>query len=327
MNSLLARFAENTYWLARYMERAENLARILDVTKTFVRDRTGSQDWMAVVEINANEERFFEHHDSATARDIINFYVASLDNSTSIASSVRSARENARSLRHLISTEMWGHLNTFHNTLKNLRRSDLTVANLSNLCERIKRSCQAHAGITDGTLYRDQVWCFYRLGKYLERADQMSRFIDIKYQHLQSTEAEWGSPSDASQWSAVLRSVAGYQAFRRTHPRGMRGEDVLEFLLHERNFSRSLAFCIGHVHESLGGLKRRFKLRLDEEADKEAQDILMVLKSRSAVDLVQEGPHAFADDFQKRLMRLNDRLGYSYFGWQEEISAVPSGIH
>lgn len=314
MNSLLARFAENLFWLARYMERAENLARLLDVTKTFVRDSTGGQDWLAVLEINADEKRFQELYETVTARNIINFYVADKENVTSIISSVRAARENARSLRHLISTEMWTHLNVFYNALSRLGRSDLTVTNLSNLCDRIKLGCQAHAGITDGTLYRDQVWCFYRIGKYLERADQMSRFIDIKYQHLQMTEADFGSPTDASQWGAVLRSVAGYQAFRRTHPRGMKADDVLRFLLHEENFSRSLAFCVGQVELSVRELQRRFKLRQNEDIDKETHDLVLSLGKRAASDLLKQGPHAFADDFQKRLMRLNDRIGEIYFG-------------
>jgi len=314
LNSLLARFAENLFWLARYMERAENLARLLDVTKTFVRDGTGGQDWLAVLEINSDEERFFQNYESVTARNIISFYVADKENVTSITSSVRAARENARSLRHLISTEMWAHLNGFYNALSGLRRADLTMANLSNLCERIKLGCQAHAGIIDGTLYRDQVWCFYRIGKYLERADQMSRFIDIKYQHLQLTETEFGSPIDASQWSAVLRSVAGYQAFRRTHPRGMKADDVLRFLLHEENFSRSLAFCVTQVDMSISELHRRFKLRLDEHVDKETHDLIHSLGALSAVDLLEQGPHAFADDFQRRLMLLNDRIGQTYFG-------------
>jgi len=312
---LLARFAENTFWLARYMERAENLARILDVTKTFVRDRTGGQDWLAVVEINADETPFFERYETASARHIINFYIADRDNPTSIISSVRAARENARSLRHLISTEMWSHLNRFYNALNRLSRSDLTVANLSNLCERIKLGCQAHVGITEGTLYRDQVWCFYHIGKYLERADQISRFIDTKYQHLKRVEASEDSPVDAGQWSAVLRSVAGYQAFRRTHPRGMRGEDVLRFLLHDPDFSRSIVFCMTQIHQSLRDLKQRFKLRQDPDADKEAKDILDSLRDRTLVGQVLDAPHAFADDFQRRLIGLSDRLGHSYFGW------------
>lgn len=315
MNSLLARFAENVFWLARYTERAENLARILDVTKTFVRDGSGAQDWIAVVEINADEGRFFESYDSATARNIINFYVADPQNFTSIFSSIRAARENARSLRHLISTEMWVHLNTFYNALAGLKRSDLAVSNLSNLCEWIKLGCQAQAGITAGTLYRDQVFSFYRLGKHMERADQMSRFIDIKYQHLQKSEAERGSPTDASQWSAVLRSVAGYQAFRRTHPRGMQADKVLSFLLHDKYFSRSLAFCIGQMDDALKDMRRRYKLGPRKELEQETQDLLRSLKGRSAVELVEQGPHAFADDFQQRLMSLNDLLGEEYFGW------------
>jgi uncharacterized alpha-E superfamily protein len=111
--SLLARFAENNFWLARYMERVENLARILDVNETFAQDGRGPEDWLPIVHLHDDTARFFASHDAASAEAVIQFYVLERDNPTSIIAAVRMARENARSLRHLISTEMWRHLNVF----------------------------------------------------------------------------------------------------------------------------------------------------------------------------------------------------------------------
>jgi uncharacterized alpha-E superfamily protein len=205
LSNLLARYAECIFWVARYMERAENLARILDVHETFVRDVAGRRDYSAIIRINADEERFGGRPEKAKAEEIIRFYVLDAQNPTSIISAVRWARENARVLRPLISTEMWSQLNVFHNRLLALEPRDATRTNVTRLCGWIKESCQTHAGIVDGTFYRDQGWSFYHLGKAIERADQTTRLLDIKYHGLALAQADEGSAQDLGQWYALLR--------------------------------------------------------------------------------------------------------------------------
>ena len=192
MPSLLARFAESNFWLARYMERAENLARILDVNETFAQDGRGPEDWLPIVQLHGDDARFFARHDAATAEAVIRFYVLERDNPTSIIAAVRMARENARALRHLISTEMWRDLNVFYNRLAALGPDDLAPSQLSALCATIKEECQLHTGIMEGTYYRDQGWYFYQIGKYLERADQTTRLLDINYHRLLPSPADAG---------------------------------------------------------------------------------------------------------------------------------------
>ena len=147
---LLARYADCIFWLARYVERAENLARILDVNETFSRDSRGGQNWRSVLQLNADEERFFAAHETASGHNVVDFYVIDSDNPTSIVSTIRYARENARTLRPLISTEMWVQLNVFYNRLAALRAADLAPGNLATLFASIKEACQTHAGITEG---------------------------------------------------------------------------------------------------------------------------------------------------------------------------------
>ena len=224
--------------MARYMERAENLARILDVNETFARDSRGAQDWLPMVQLNADESRFFSVHGEANASTVTHFYVLDRTNPTSIVSAVHMARENARSLRHLISTEMWRHLNVFYELLGDVAREDLALSELSRLCATIKENCQTHTGITEGTFHRDEVWHFYQLGKTVERADQTTRLLDIKYHRLLPSSEDVGSPVDLSQWNSLLRSAAGYHAFRRVHPRGMRPANVAGFLLFNTEFPR-----------------------------------------------------------------------------------------
>ena len=153
---LLSRYADCIFWLARYVERAENLARILDVNETFSRDDRGGQNWLSIVQLNSDEERFFATHREATARAVVKFYVIDSGNPTSIVSAIRYARENARTLRPLISTEMWVQLNVFHNRLTALGEADLTPGKLASLFGSIKEACQTHTGITEGTFFRDQ---------------------------------------------------------------------------------------------------------------------------------------------------------------------------
>src|SRR5205807_9694587 len=155
-NPLLARYAECIFWLARFVERAENLARILEVNETYGRDRSGVQDWLSIVELNGDEAAFSARRARATAENVIRFYLTDADNSTSILAAIGNARENARTLRPLVSTEMWVALNVFHNRLKAVDPREFAPGNLSRLLTEIKEACQKFSGITEGTFYRDQ---------------------------------------------------------------------------------------------------------------------------------------------------------------------------
>ena len=166
------------------------------------------------------------------------------ENPTSIVSAVSNARENARTLRPLISTEMWVQLNVFYNRLAAIGPEDLAPGRLAPLFAGIKEACQTHTGITEGTFFRDQGWYFYQLGRYLERADQTTRLLDIKYHLLLPQASDVGSPIDVSQWNALLRSAAGYHAYRRLHAASTTPARVAGFLLFNLAFPRSVHHCL-----------------------------------------------------------------------------------
>ena len=316
MSQLLSRFASNLFWLARYMERAENLARILQVNETFARDRKGASDWRPILELNNDLEQFDKTYDKVTAADVLYFYILDRENPTSIIFSVHAARENARGLRHLISTEMWSQLNMMHSWLLGLKKKDLALSELSNLCMKIKEGCQAHAGITDGTFYRDESWCFYSLGKYLERVDQTSRLLDIKYRHPGSEGGDGDPLSDASLWNTLLRSGAGYHAFRRVQPRGMRAPDVSGFFIFDQAFPRSMSTCITELDEILEKLDRDFGLERGEAVVSvmdEVHDTLTAMKDETYWD---ESLHLRMDHVQLLTGRLSNELAIRYFGQQ-----------
>ena len=313
MSDLLARFAESAFWLARYLERAENLARVIDVNESLAQESRVAEAWLPIVEIIADGERFFAKHGAATAEAIVDFYILDSDNPNSIASAVRMARENARMLRHLISTEMWTHINVFHNELSELTPADLRLDKLSALCSRIKVQCQTHAGITEGTLYRDQVYAFHELGKCLERADQTTRLLDIKYHHLLPSSDLVGSPIDAGQWNALLRSAAGYHAFRRAHPRGLNPATVAGFLLYNRLFPRSVYVSLELACDHIGGLETRFGLS-GGTAARALRELRGKLEAADIGDVIADGLHEYLDALQYRIIAITGELGRDYFG-------------
>jgi uncharacterized alpha-E superfamily protein len=319
LSNLLARYAECIFWMARYMERAENLARILDVHETFSRDSRGAKNWMSIVQLNADEKRFLSRYESATAQNVVNFYVLDTQNPTSIVSAIRSARENARTLRPLISTEMWTQINVFYNKLLSLGPSDIAPHNLTRLCNMVKEACQAHTGITEGTFYRDQGWYFYQLGKYLERADQTTRLLDIKYHTLLPLADGVGSPLDVSQWNAVLRSAAGYHAFRRVYPRGMTPAAVAGFMLYNESFPRSVTTCVRQIDGLLVRLKSRYILKGGSKAMERVDEIQAALHSRSIEEVIKIGLHEYLDWLQLHLNDVTQEISNAFFG------AVPTG--
>ena len=181
---LIARHAGSSLWLGRYMERIENLARLLDVTKTFAGDVEGGRNWLSLLRINGDQAVFFAKYAAPEAASVAHFYLLDTENPTSVQSSIRCARENARTLRALISTEMWLQINVFHGRIRALDLADMAPEEISGVCEMLKAGVQAHTGITEGTFYRDQCWHFYMMGRHLERADQITRLIDTKFNAL-----------------------------------------------------------------------------------------------------------------------------------------------
>ena len=313
MANLLARLAESVFWLARYMERVENLARILDVTETFARDRSG-RNWLSVVQINADDRRFFEQHPVASAEAVLDFYLLDAGNPTSIPASSIAAHENARALRPIISIELWAHLNVTHHWLRRLTRKDIAGPNLSRLCSRIREACQTHQGIIEGTFSREESWFFYGLGKMLERADQTTRLLDIKYHLLLPGTDVVGSALDLSQWNALLRAAAGYQAFRRLNPVGMTPTAVAGFLLLSDTFPRSVSLSLRQAEWLLEQLRTRFHLRQGTVAMERLDEVRAMMTDLTAEVIIEKGLHEFIDWLQSRLGEVAGDIGQSFFG-------------
>jgi uncharacterized alpha-E superfamily protein len=326
-SDLLSRYAESTVWLARYLERIENLARVLDVTETFVRTGQGNEGWSSVVQINADDTLFLAHHETATAASVVSFYILERGNPNSISSIIQMARENARTLRPLISTEMWTHINIFHSWVRQLTENDIRPSQISGLCSRLKQECQTHYGITEGTFYRDQGWYFYMIGKYLERADQITRLVDIKYHTLLPKDAGIGSAVDVSQWSAVLRAAAAYHAYRRHMPRAMDPSSVTGFLLLNNAFPRSLSLTLRQVYWALGQLRTDYGLRRSGVILERLEELRAALHDQTIEQIIVRGLHEFLDWVQIELQAIQDDVARTFWPPPElqQVQAAGNG--
>ncbi len=316
---LLARYAEGLFWMARYVERVENLARLIDITQTF--ESPGRQDeaWSALLRINADEGRFLESGGTLDGEGIKRFYLLDRANPTSIPASLEAARTNARTLRPLISTEMWVQMNVFHRAAMAIAPWELQGDHLTRLCARLKEGVQAHTGITEGTFFRDQGWNFYMLGRLIERADQTTRLLDIKYHLLQMHDGEERRMAELVQWGGVLRAAAGYHAFRRVARAGFEPADVVAFLLSDRSFPRSVTLCVSQVEWHLMQLRSRYNLRGTVAALERIEEVRAALSSNPVDDLISHGLHDFLDALQRDLILLAGEIGYAFFrDWRPE---------
>ncbi len=310
---LLARYAEGLFWMARYLERVENLARLVDVTQTFESPGREAESWLALVRINADEEGFAKRGWNTSADAVKTFYLRDSGNPTGIPASLEAARTNARTLRPLISTEMWMQMNVFHRDMLAIDESELQGDRLSRLCGRIKQGVQAHTGITEGTFYRDQGWCFYQLGRLIERADQITRLLDIRYHLLVPAGGEERRVAELAQWGGVLRGAAGYHAFRRVAPAGFTPVDVVQFLLTDSAFPRSLATCVEGIEAELTQLRSRYGLRGTVAALEQIEDLRAGILGRSVESIVADGLHHFLDAVQRDLIKLAGEIGTAFF--------------
>ena len=311
--TLLARYAESILWLARYIERIENMARLLDVTKTFASGAKAEENWLAILRINGDVELFFKKYPAVSNEAVAKFYLLDRDNPTSLPSSLHWARENARTLRALISTEMWQQMNVFYQQVMELQPQDIEAANLSRLCTFIKESCQTHTGITEGTFYRDQSWCFYTIGRHLERADQTTRLLDIKFGRVIDGQGATDQAIEAGEWNTLLRAVGGYHAFRRTHVHGFSPRDIAQFLLKDGAFPRSVGLNLAQLDWVLSQLRSHYGLRAILPALERVDTLRGRLSSQAMVDLLRRGISPFLDWMQKELGLLHGDLVTNIF--------------
>ncbi len=280
---MLSRTADHLYWMARYMERAENTARMLDVnyqTSLLPQSEDSAEKaWRALLSISELTQEFQKRYDKVTARNVIEFMVSDETNYSSILSCLRAARENARAVRGALTTEVWETSNQTWLEFNKLLKSKAFQKDPAECFEWVKFRSHLSRGVTLGTMLQDEAFHFLRIGTFLERADNTARLLDVKFQSMNG-DFFGVSPSkqhyevDFYHWSAVLRSVSGFEVYRKVYRNVIRPEKVAELMILRPDMPRSLLACMNEVVTNLGmvandqsgeTLRRAGRLRSDLE--------------------------------------------------------------
>ncbi len=312
-NSFLSHYASSIFWLSRYLERVENLTSLLDVTYSFSAASKNAQNWQSMLALHCDEEDFATRYNVVTAENVIRFYFTDEKNSNSIISALSSARINASKLRPVISTEMWRQISNLHREVTELVKTIIAPQDLWHILANVRRQCQMLAGSSEAGLYRDQGWYFYMIGKNIERADQTTRLIDIKYHLLLPTDQVVGSTIDSAQWFSVLRAAGGYHAFRREYPYVISPATVAGFLLLDRRFPRSVATSIDTLSYAFYKLNRNFGLTKIKEITELNEKLAEQLREDNIQSIIARGLHEYLDNIQLHLIKVSDHISENFF--------------
>lgn len=315
---MLSRVANSIYWMNRYIERAENHARFIGVTFNLILDMPPNEQaqWEPLLYASGDHAAFDEHYDKINRSNILRFMSFDDRNPNAIMSCVHKARENARSIREIISKEMWEHINQFYLSCKEAsRREQWKIDDWQDFFNQVKMDSQLFYGIVDSTFTRNEGWQFGRLGRYLERADKTSRFIDVKYFILLPDVHEVGSNLDVLQWSAVLKSVSAFNMYRQAHLT-IKPYEIVEFLILDHHFPRSIFYCLKEVEDAI--------VQITGHHSKRHPAVKVIGKLRSDIeyndisDIFDFGLHESLDQFQQKLNVVGDVIYESYFALKPE---------
>jgi uncharacterized alpha-E superfamily protein len=308
-HGLLSRVADSVYWLGRYAERAENIARYISVNLNLQLDlpMAPSQQWQPLIDTTGDSKGFKERYGVATQESVIQFLVYDDEYPNSIASCLRAARENARSTRETITPEMWAQINRMYLGIRGLDAIP-EPENLLDSLQGITHGCHLLFGIADATMSHNEAWHFLRLGQRLERADKTSRILDVKYFMLLPSLRDVGTPYDDLHWAAVLKSVSGFEMYRQKYGR-IRPRDVVEFLVQDTEFPRAIRHCVRGANFSLQRITGTPQFR----SAKFVEGLESFLTSATVDDILHQGLHEFLDSVQTHINEVDEALAGDFF--------------
>ncbi len=307
---MLSRTADHLFWLSRYMERAENTARMLDVNyQTSLQPQTAQeaeQGWRGLLSISELLPAYQARHGEIDARRVKEFVVADEDNPSSILSCLRAARENARAVRGALTTEVWETTNQTWLEFRRLLADGLLARDPAALFEWVKFRSHLSRGVTVGTMLQDEAFHFIRIGSFLERADNTARLLDVKFYTADTPKSDSSgddprdTASDFYYWSAILRSVSGFEIYRRVYSNVIQPDKVAELLILRPDMPRSLSHCMTRMHANL----KRVANPQSAETLRQAGRLEAELAYGRIDDILKTGLHPFLDDFLAKVGQL-----------------------
>lgn len=309
---MLSRVAESLYWMQRYRERAENTARLIEASMHLNLDAPGDDQaqWFPVVATTGDQELFEKLYGTATEEKVLRFLTFDERNPNSIMNCILRSRENARSIRPIITSEMWNELNAAHVFVQKTTLACSEKKPGREFYDHIRKSCQLFTGIMDTTLSHNEAWHFGRLGNLVERADQTSRILDVKYFILLPSPEHVGTSYDDIQWTALLQSVGALEMYRRVQ-NSVQHRYVVQFLILDKEFPRSIRSCLCRAEQSLRQILGGQTTHCLAYAS--VANLCAKLSSITIDQIIEMGLHEFLDDIQSQIIEIHNHISNDFF--------------
>ena len=295
---MLGRTASGIFWMYRYLERAENTARLLEAGHRMTMTRNedlAKQEWRSVLTTLGLRGAYEAKHDEYSGASVCDFVLRAEDNSESVLAMIERARTNARVSRTSITGEVWEAINEGWMTLRDLLEKPVRANTLNQALGAVRRESSLARGATHGSMLRNETYSFARLGTFLERADNTARILDVKYYLLLPSLSYVGTPLDTGQWDTVLRSLSAERAYRWLNSGAMDARSIANFLILDERFPRSLVFCYSVMRENLAELARLHGREGETHELMRAAD--MKLSGNGVQEIFDRGLHEFLLDF------------------------------
>jgi uncharacterized alpha-E superfamily protein len=307
---MLSRVANSIYWLNRYIERAENIARFVDVNLNLLLDSVIVDDrqWEPIVITTGDLDIFRSRYGAATAQNVVRFLTYDDKYPNSILSCLQSARENARSIREIISSEMWEQVNSFYFMVKDAAQADLQPE-LPGFFAAVKMASHQFAGVMDATMSHNEGWHFGQIGRSIERADKTARILDVKYFIILPNGV--GSALDELQWIALLKSASAYEMYRKTYRR-ISPTEIARFLIFDRQFPRSIQYCLHSAEKCLYLISGNHLDTWCNPAERKLGKLRSELDFLSIEEVIKMGLHEFLDETQSRLNAVSQEINDTF---------------
>ncbi len=321
---MLSRVADSLYWMCRYIERAENIARFLNVNYNLVLDNVNTNgavegvQWEPIISVTGDLADFMNQRGVATRENVIDYLAFDPNYAHSIIACLRSARENARCVREILPTELWEQINRIYLRVEDAAQISSLRMEPGSFFMDIVRESALFSGIASTTMTHDDGWHFCRLGNMIERADKTSRIVDVKYFYLLPSTEDVGSTLDNLQWSALLKSVSALQAYRQTYGL-IEPAKVLSLLLLNREFPRAVRYCIDRMLTSLYAISGAHPNTFSNRAERKCGQLAAGLTYASIDDIVLGGVHEYIDKLQQKLNDVGLAIFEQFFAIQKQV--------
>jgi uncharacterized alpha-E superfamily protein len=315
---MLSRLADSLYWMSRYVERAENVARFIDVNTWLSLDLPDGyqEQWSPLISTTGDEALFAKYYEESSKHSVIHFLAFDTRNPSSILSTISAARENARLARQYITLEMWEQINRFYFAVHTAAQSAVRgFVPGQDFFSEVTSASHMFLGTLYATMSHNEGWHFCRLGRLIERADKTSRILDTKYYLLLPSVDAVGTPYDDLMWSAVLRSTSAFEMYRKRFQQ-FSPDRIVEFLVLDREFPRAIHYCLISAEASLHAISGTPIRTFGNPAEQQMGRLCAELNYIQIQEIINRGLHEFLDDIQVRLNIVGDAILGSFFALQ-----------